>query len=429
MIKTLRKKESYVVKKVHIIRFIAISGLLVACGGSSQRGPGGRGFGGFGGGKKATSVEVKTVEPAKISQQIKAYGTVQSDALVRINPQVNNRIVDFFADLGDEVKPGQVLAKIYDRTFRDQVLRDRAQVNQTRVAFVRDSAAYARSKKLFDQGLSSDAEYQQAQAAYQASRAQLASSQANLTQSIENLQNTEIKSPVAGVIVRRNGEVGDLATSGQTLFEISNNSGYEIRLFLPLQDWEDVRVGQLVDLRITNQPNNTSKGIVTRISPQLDAISGLGEVVVTIEQGTNAIYAGALTESRINVITKENAITIPRSAMIEKVQTFIDPETNTIKLERTYSIFVTDGDSVAIQRDIVVGLEQGDRVEVLSGISAGEKLVITGQGGLEDKGAIRIPSKEVFKKPQGRQLAKDDSTKVNTPATTAQTIETVKKGS
>lgn len=395
--------------KTFSFSLVAISLFLFAsCGGGSGNQPRGGRFGGVGG-KKVTSVEVKEVVPTTISKQIKAFGTVQSEATVRVIPQVTNRIVRFYVDLGDSVKTGQKLAKIYDRTFRDQVLRDEAQVQQARVGFVRDSSAFVRVKKLYEQGLSSDADYQTASATYQASRAQLASAQASLTQSKENLQNTEVVSPVNGVILVRNGEEGDLATTAQPLFEIGNSSGYEIRLFLPLQDWELVRIGQTVDLSITNQPSNSASGVVTRISPQLDPVTGLGEVVVTINKHSQMLYAGALTESRINVITKNNVLTVPRSSLIEKVQTYIDPESNTIKLQRNYSVFVTQGDTVALQKDVELGLEQGERVEILSGLSKGDKIVITGQNGLEDKAAIKVVDNSMFRSQQAKTIASGDS--------------------
>ncbi len=402
--------------KTYSFSLVAISLFLIAsCGGGSGNQPGGGRFGGFGG-KKVTSVEVKEVEPATISKQIKAFGTVQSEATVRVIPQVTNRIVRFYVDLGDSVKTGQKLAKIYDRTFRDQVLRDEAQVQQARVGFVRDSAAFVRVKKLYDQGLSSDADYQTASATYQASRAQLATAQAALTQSKENLQNTEVVSPVDGVILVRNGEEGDLATTAQPIVEIGNNSGYELRLFLPLQDWELVRIGQPVDLSITNQPSNSASGVVTRISPQLDPVTGLGEVVVTVNKHSQLLYAGALTESRINVVTKNNVLTVPRSSLIEKVQTYIDPESNTIKLQRNYSLFVTQGDTVALQKDVELGLEQGERVEILSGLGKGDKIVITGQNGLEDKAAIKVVDNTMFRSPQTKTIASGDSNANKTAA-------------
>lgn len=399
------------------IFFLLLFGVvLISCGGKSdsdaQQGRRPGGFGGFGG-KKAVSVEIKALEPSTISQQIKAFGTVQSDARVRIVPQVSNRITAFYVDLGDTVKVGQKLAKIYDKTFRDQVLRDQAQVQQARVSFVRDSATFSRTKKLFEQGLSSDAEYQTVQATFQASKAQLASAQASLTQSLENLANTDVISPVSGLVVARNAQVGDLATTAQALFEIGNNSGYEIRLFLPLQDWELVRIGQSVDLKITNQPNNMAKGVITRISPQLDPVTGLGEVVVTIQQSTNFLYAGALTESKITIKTNTNTITVPRSALLEKVETYIDPESNTIKLEREYSIFVTRGDTLAELVPVQLGLEQGDRVEVIGKVNTGDKLVITGQTALEDKAKIKIAGNTPMMAPEGKRFASGDSTSAN----------------
>ena len=72
------------------------------------------------------------------------------------------------------------------------------------------------------------------------------------------------------------------------------------------------------------------------------------------------------------------------------VETVVNPESNTIELERSYSVFVSR-DSVAERRTLELGIEQGDRIEVLSGLQPGDHIIITGQQGLEDNGRISQP--------------------------------------
>ena len=99
-----------------------------------------------------------------------------------------------------------------------------------------------------------------------------------------------------------------------------------------------------------------------------------------------------MAENLINIQTKDNAIVIPRSALVEVVETVVNPESNTIELERSYSVFVSKGDSVAERRTLELGIEQGDRIEVLSGLQQGDHIIITGQQGLEDNGRISVAS-------------------------------------
>jgi len=337
-----------------------------------------------------------TVELSTIADQVRSYGTVKAQDLVSVSPQVSNRLTDIYVDLGDTVEAGQLMAKIYDKTFRDQLSQAQAQLAQSRIALRRDSAQFERQRQLLEMDLVSDSEYEIALATYRNTMAQLESARASLTQAQENFNFTEVRAPVNGVVVSRSLEEGDLAPSGQTLFELASDSGFETRIFLPVQDWRSVRIGQSVQLRVSNEASVSATGIVSRKSPQLDPTTGLGEVVITLTQVGGSIYSGVLAENLINIQTNDNAVVIPRSALVEVVETVVNPESNTIELERSYSVFVSKGDSMAERRTLELGIEQGDRIEVLSGLQPGDNIVITGQQGLEEGGRISVASGALF---------------------------------
>jgi RND family efflux transporter MFP subunit len=348
------------------------------------------------------------VSIAPISDQIRAYGTVKSQDNVQVTAQVTERIVRINADLGDLVQAGQSLAKLNDTSFREQLSRDQAQLEQAKIAMERDSTSLARATDLFNRELTSQAEYDNARAVAASSRAQYRSAFAAYTLSAQNMRYTEVRAPVTGYIAKRNLAVGDIAGGGQAIFELSNSGGYEVRLFLTMADWQNARVDQSVELRLSNEGQSGATGVITRIAPQLDATTGLGEVVITITDRSASVQPGALVEARINVLTKTGSVVIPRSALVENVQTVIQPESNVIRLSRTYAAFVAQGDSVAVRRELELGIQQGDRIEILSGLQPGDKLIITGQSGLEDGAKIRISGLPRFN--AGGQTIATDST-------------------
>jgi len=372
--------------------------LILNCGGDDESSNGRPDFSRFGGfsANRSTSVETMTVELSTIADQVRSYGTVKAQDLVSVSPQVSNRLTDIYVDLGDTVEAGQLMAKIYDKTFRDQLSQAQAQLAQSRIALRRDSAQFERQRQLLEMDLVSDSEYEIALATYRNTMAQLESARASLTQAQENFNFTEVRAPVNGVVVSRSLEEGDLAPSGQTLFELASDSGFETRIFLPVQDWRSVRIGQSVQLRVSNEASVSATGIVSRKSPQLDPTTGLGEVVITLTQVGGSIYSGVLAENLINIQTNDNAVVIPRSALVEVVETVVNPESNTIELERSYSVFISKGDSMAERRTLELGIEQGDRIEVLSGLQPGDNIVITGQQGLEEGGRISVASGALF---------------------------------
>ncbi len=362
--------------------------LLEGCGGSNSDNGNNQGFQNQNR-RRAVSVEVTPVSRGVIADEIKTYGTIQASDIVAVSPQVSNRVTRIFVDIGDTVRTGQVLAKIYDATFRDLVVRDQAQVRQSRLAFSRDSSTYMRQKSLFEKKLISEADYQAALTQYESARSGLQASVASLTQNEESLANSEIRSPVYGVVVRRNIAVGVVAGGGTSAFEIANLSGLESRLFIPVRDWERVRVGQDVAFRLSGDSREAARGVVSRISPQVDPVTGLGEVIVSLTERGSGIYQGALTEATLRLSTRNEVVVIPRTAMIENVQTVIEPESNTIRLNRTYSAFVVT-DSTAVRRQLTLGIQMGDRIEILAGLQDGDMLVTTGMNQLDDNTPVRI---------------------------------------
>ena len=385
--------------------------ILSGCGDSEpNQAQGPSGFSGFGGGafgmQRTTTVETQQVTIGTIAEQVRSYGSIKAQNVVAISPQVSNRITRIYVDLGDTVRQGQLLAKIFDATYRDQLNTAKAQLEQNKIAVSRDSANFARQQQLMDKELTSSAEYETARATYRSAQAQFESAKASLTQAQENFNNTEVRSPVRGVITARNFEEGDLASNGQALFEVANTTGYETRVYLPVADWRAAKIGQEVNLRVSNEEGTSAKGVISRKSPQLDPTTGLGEVVVTLNEIGPSIYPGVLVENLINIESKDRAITVPRSALVEQVETVVNPESNTIELVRNYSVFVSRGDSVAERRNLTLGIEQGDKIEVLAGLRPGEQIIITGQQSLEDGSRIAVASGQGFQTPEGQQITR-----------------------
>ncbi|MGN8224643.1 efflux RND transporter periplasmic adaptor subunit [Gracilimonas sp. BCB1] len=399
--------------KISYIQIAVLSLFLISCSNDNSNENGPSGFSGFGG-RQATSVETSEVEIGPIADQVRSFGNVKAQNVISVLPQVSNRITEIYVDLGDTVRQGEALAKIYDATFRDQLSQAESQLEQSRIALRRDSSDYQRQLSLMDRDLTSESELDIAQAAYQSSRAQFESARSSLTQAQENFNNTVVRSPVAGVINSRALEVGDLATTGTELFQVASTNGYESRIYLPVQDWRAVKVGHEVNLRISNESGVSAQGVVSRKSPQLDATTGLGEIVITLTQIGNNIYPGVLVENIINITTKERTMVVPRSALVEQVETVINPETNTIDLDRTYSVFVSRGDSVAERRELELGIEQGDRIEVLSGLLPSDNIIVTGQSGLDDGSRIQVASGDRFQTSEERQVGNQQQS--NRPA-------------
>lgn len=346
-----------------------------------------------------TSVETIKVNRQTIHKRVKSYGNVSTQDIVTITPQVNNRVTDIYVDLGDTVQQDQLLARIHDDPYRQQVQQNRAQLQQQQSILRRDSIEYFRQKKLYEKDLISDAEFETAQSNYQSSKSQYQSTQSALKQSLENLENTTVESPVYGVVLSRNVSEGNVVSSGQTMFELANLTGLETRVHLPMHEWEQVKIGQEVRLSSSSGIGYTASGRISRKSPRVNPNTGLGEVVISLTNRGPTIHQGALVEAAITVETRQEVPVIPRGALVENVETFIEPESNTIELQRTYSVFVVEGDSVAQKQPVELGIDQGNQVEITDGLNGDEEIVITGQNNLNDGRKVKVVSPDQLDQP------------------------------
>jgi hypothetical protein len=138
-------------------------------------------------------------------------------------------------------------------------------------------------------------------------------------------------------------------------------------------------------------------------------MTGLGEVVINITDGKLNRYLGALTRVGIDVVTRSQTLTIPRSAMVENVQTRIDPESNSIELSRSYSTFLVQDDTLALRRELTLGVTQGNRVEILEGLNEGDEIVITGQSGLADSAFVNVASTSFLTEPDSLTIIDERS--------------------
>lgn len=391
---------------IHTIFLLSLLLIIQSCGGGEDDASGNSRFGDQRNNRadRGTSVETVTVETKSISQQIRSYGTIRAKDLINITPLVSERITEIYVDIGDTVRQGQKLAQIYQKPFYEQVQQARSTLQQNISALERDSAEFRRQEQLFERQLVSATAFDQARATYLSSKNQVESARSALQESIDNLSNTVIRSPVLGVITNRPLSEGDVASTGTTMFEIANTVGYETRVFLPLEDWKLAKVGQEVTLRASNQSGIAGRGRVSRINPRLDPTTGLGEVVIALTERGPSIYQGVLVETAINVQTHENAVVIPRSALVENIETVIEPESNSIQLERTYSAFIVKDDTLAVKKDLTLGIEQGDQIEVIEGINASDELIITGQSGLADQSKVRVAGQPQFTESPDKQI-------------------------
>ena len=275
------------------------------------------------------------VQTASITQVVASTGTLQAVVTVQVGSQVSGTIEKLFADFNTKVKAGQIVAQLNQDKFRaaeDQaranLLAAQSNIEKSKVGVADTLRTLERNRQLRTKDLMAQSDLDAAQAAYDAAvaqvevnRAQAAQAQASLKQATVDLNNTVIRSPVDGLVISRNVDVGQtVAASLQapTLFTIANDlARMEVHTNVDEADVGNVREAQEVTFTVDAFPSRRFRGRVHQVRNAPIVVQNVVTyvAVVRIDNKELLLKPGMTANVQFLVSRKEDVLTIPNMAM------------------------------------------------------------------------------------------------------------------
>jgi membrane fusion protein, multidrug efflux system len=281
-------------------------------------------------------------------------------------------------DRGDRVKRGQVVALVRPSDLPDQLAAARAAAAQSRASAQLARANQERAALLAPSGRISRQELQQSEAALAAAEAQEASARAQVAALATRLGEMRITAPLDGVISARRLDPGALVgpSSGNTGPILTVDQVESLRCFVTVNERDalSVRLGQQARIDLDAAPGRPYLGKVVRIAPSLDPLTRTLEAEVQIPNGSGELRPGMYGRAAIVTAVHERAVTVP----VQAVQ---------ISGGRRIA-FVLQGDRVR-RREVQIGVDGEDWLEIIQGLSPDEETVIAGIEGLADGAQVR----------------------------------------
>lgn len=275
------------------------------------------------------------IQKRTITQIVEATGTIEPINTVSIGSQVSGRIEQIFVDFNTEVEKGQQLAQIDTSLFEAQLQQSKANIDNARATLARnqalldyDTKTYHRYKNLYDRNLVSKNDLDSAESAYKsdlaqvaAAKAQIMQAEANYATASANMGYTKIVSPVKGIVISKEVEVGQtVAASFQTptLFMVAEDlTKMRIETSVSEADIGKVKEGQEVEYTLDGYPDSIFKGTVTqvRLSPTTESNVVTYTVVIEVDNQEGKLLPGMTANVSIITGKKENILTIPNVAL------------------------------------------------------------------------------------------------------------------
>ncbi len=318
-------------------------------------------------------VTVVKVERGEISEALSVSGTIAAvpNQDVRVSSLVPGRVAQMMVAEGDHVEKDQVLAKIDDRPFQDQLRQAEGAVEQARATLENAKLSRARAETLFERGIAARKELEDARTQQTVAEATLRQAEAARALSRLQLARTEIRSPLSGTLVKQVD-----GTAAQPIFQVANLVRVELLGSVPAAYLGKIRVGQTLPVATDAFPDTKFSGRVVAISPAVDPATNLGLVRIQMANAAGKLRWGMFLMAQIPIETHSNALVVPRKAVYRDEKG--EPQ-----------VYKVQGDT-ATAADVKLGLETQERVELLSGVAAGDTLILEGGYGLGDKAKIKV---------------------------------------
>ncbi|MDP9362188.1 MAG: efflux RND transporter periplasmic adaptor subunit [Acidobacteriota bacterium] len=288
-----------------------------------------------GSGNKAEQYRTEKVDRGTITMTVTATGTLSAVTTVLVGSQVSGVISRLYADFNSRVTKGQLLAELDPTPFQQQVEQRQADVTKSRVEAANTRINYDRQLRLVKAGLSPQADLDSSRAAYEGANAQVQQSMAALSSSLTNLKYTKIISPIDGIVVDRQYDVGQtVAASFQapTLFSIAQDlTKMQVQADVDQSDIGRIAVGQTARFTVDSYPDQEFRGRISqmRLNATVSQNVVTYPVIIEVPNPDEKLRPKMTANVTIDVATVPDVLRIPNAALRFKPDTAVQGASTT----------------------------------------------------------------------------------------------------
>lgn len=392
-----------ITEKIFTKKTVAAAVILAALGGVAW-------YYGVGGKQKPEEMyKTVKVENGDLVQTVSANGALNPVVLVSVGTQVSGTVKELLADYNAKVQKGQVLAILDSSLFDAQVAQSKANMESAKASLELAEANERRIRELYAKEYVSKQELDQSVQTLKSAKAQLAQMRAANVKDVTNKEYSVIRSPVSGVVIDRQIDVGQtVAASFQTptLFKIAKDlKSMQIDSAFAEADIGKIKVGQEVTFNVDAYGNRPFKGVVKQIRLNATTQSNVVtyNVVVSVDNPEEILMPGMTAYVNIKTAERKNVLLVPNAAMRYKPSTLTKDEQAKNKPSeqkaktkdggykgRSATVYVLENGEPK-PRKIVAGITDNRQTEVVSGELKAGDVVITDENQKNNKKTSQPP--------------------------------------
>lgn len=304
-------------------------------------------------------------------------GTVEPRYSSDLGFRVLGRIVSREVEVGDVVKKGQRLARLDPVTYELAVRSAQADLASATARLENAAATEARQRTLFQQRISTEAQFDAATQAHESAQAGVTRARADLDKAEEQLGYTELLADFDGVVTNVVAEPGQVVQPGQTIVAVARPDIREAVVDVPESIGRNLKPQTRFDIALQVDPSVQVAGSVREIAPQADSATRTLRVRITLDSPAQSFRLGTTITARVATQVSPD-IELPATALLERngktMVWVVDPTTRTVST-----------------RDVTIAAGERSFVRILSGLTAGSRVVVAGVNSLTPGQSVRLP--------------------------------------
>jgi RND family efflux transporter MFP subunit len=321
-------------------------------------------------------VRAVTIDTQASGDTIALTGRVQAQTEINESFRIDGRLVERAVEVGDKVRPGQLLARLDPQNEESGLQAARAQLVAAQAMLVEARSNHVRMRDLVAENAVSRAAFDQAVAVLQTAESQVESARASVSLAENRLSYTRLHATAAGVVTARGAETGEVVRAGGMVVQVAREGARDAVFDVPAQVKDSAARDSVITIALVDDPTVTAAGRVREVSPRADPVTGTFAVRVQISDPPPPMRLGSTVTGRVK-LESSPAIRIPASSLI--------------RADGGTSVWVYDASSGTVAaRAITVGGSDATSVQIASGLNAGDVVVTAGVQALRPGQKVRL---------------------------------------
>ncbi len=354
----------------------ALGGMLSGCNGAD--GASGQNAVNEGAPERRIQVETLILEPVEFQDVIELTGSVKASDDATLSAQAAGSVIAL-AELGEYVRAGQVVAQLDPSIAQAAVEQAEAMVEAAQAQYDLAEDSYKRQEPLYRDSIISAIEFENVRAQFNQAKAQLSQAKAAQVQAREQLANTRVTTPFAGMVEERFVERGEQVMPGTPIVRVVNTSRVKITAGVPERYARDIELGTPVEVSFQAYAGDRRPGRVSFVGSAVNPSNRTFPIEVEMENPDRTLKPQMVARLFVTREKLENVLVVPRATVMRD--------------ENGMGVYVVErrGDkAVATRRNVVTGSSYGGNVVLISGVESGDEVVIVGQNNLTQGDEVQV---------------------------------------